>query len=297
MREICDTELHEFPQWYGGGSWTEQKLDAFTKYVRAYLTIFESRNYLHTIYFDGFAGSGSRKDPKTELYNQLKLTPEEEEGYKGAAERVVALPQSFDFYYFIDNQECLDKLEPRLKALSGAEKKKLIFRPGDCNQWLKMLGDFLRSNDDHAALIFLDPFGMQILWESIEQLKDSRSDVWILIPTGVIVNRLLDSAGMLRHSALLESFFGLSEQEIRNEFYRMEKQTTLFGEDEITRKVRNPIQHIANLYIRQLKTVWKFVTEPPLVLRNSRNVPIYHFVLASNNETAHKIAGQIIRSI
>jgi three-Cys-motif partner protein len=142
----------------------------------------------------------------------------------------------------------------------------------------------------------LDPFGMDIEWDAIASLNDTKSDVWVLIPTGVIVNRLLDSAGELKYSSRLESFFGLSEQNIRQEFYRTEKHVTLFGESEVVRKIENPIHHIANLYIRQMKVIWKYVTEKPKVLYNRRNVPIYHFVFASNNPTARKIAGQIIQN-
>jgi len=42
-----------------GGKWTEKKLDAFAKYVSAYLTIMKRNPYWKTIYFDGFAGSGN----------------------------------------------------------------------------------------------------------------------------------------------------------------------------------------------------------------------------------------------
>jgi three-Cys-motif partner protein len=45
-----------------GGTWTGEKLDAFEKYVNAYLTIMNvKRNEFgwKLIYFDGFAGSGS----------------------------------------------------------------------------------------------------------------------------------------------------------------------------------------------------------------------------------------------
>ena len=42
-----------------GGQWTEEKLDAFEKYVNAYLTImnvYKERYRWKLIYFDGFAG-------------------------------------------------------------------------------------------------------------------------------------------------------------------------------------------------------------------------------------------------
>lgn len=46
-----------------------------------------------------------------------------------------------------------------------------------------------------------------------------------------------------------------------------------------------------------MKTIWKFVTEDPLVLRNRTGAPIFHFVFASNNQNATKIAKQIIQKI
>ena len=100
-----------------GGNWTEQKLETFEKYVNAYLSImnnFRDKYNWKLIYFDGFAGSGSRKDAtNTELYNEL--FPEDDfsqNPYKGAAERVLGIKQrGFDFYYFIDkDQESNKKL-------------------------------------------------------------------------------------------------------------------------------------------------------------------------------------------
>ena len=52
------------PQRSWGGPWTEEKLDAFEKYVKAYLTIMKKYaidNGWDLFYFDAFAGSGSRE--------------------------------------------------------------------------------------------------------------------------------------------------------------------------------------------------------------------------------------------
>jgi len=95
---------------------------------------------------------------------------------------------------------------------------------------------------------------------------------------------------------VLEDFFGLSETEIRESFYKKENSETLFGEEETIKKISQSIHQIAMLYISRLKTIWKYVTEEPLVLKNKKNAPIYHFVFASNNKSALKIASQIIES-
>ncbi len=289
-----------------GGQWTEEKLAAFEKYVNAYLTImnsFREKNNWKLIYFDGFAGSGSRNEAKKEansdllqeLFRDYCLDEAELETYKGAAERVLSIPQrGFDFYYFVDkDKESSLKLHELLAPFEN--DKTLVYRNSDANKQIEMLAKAMHNDYCLAALVLLDPFGMQVDWKSIEQLKGTRTDLWILIPTGVIVNRLLDRKCELTHAEKLTSFFGKDEDFLRDYFYKKKKVDTLFGETEIIEKVKKPIEKIAELYIEQLKTIFDYVTEKPLVLYNTRNTPIFHFACASNNQTAIKIASQIIK--
>lgn len=290
------------PKYEWGGPWTEKKLEAFSKYVMSYLTIMRRNPYWKTIYFDGFAGSGTR-DVKvnTDIMSQLSLRKDEEYVYKGAAERVLGLKDNnsndmnFDYYYFIDKkQESLDKLKEKLGG--RFDNNTIEYRAGDANEQLEMLAGALETQK-LAALVFLDPFGMQINWDSIAKLKGTRSDLWILVPTGVIVNRLLDTKGELKHSEKLESFFGLSKDEIYQRFYKVTSHQTLFGEESLVEKVSKPIEEISKLYAERLGTIWKHVTKRPLVLTNTRGCPIFHFVFASNNKYALKIANDIIGKI
>jgi three-Cys-motif partner protein len=284
-----------------GGSWTEQKLQAFEKYVNAYLTIMLNQRRKFNgwpqtiIYIDGFAGCGDRfftKDQDTLSFSELNIDESEIKVYKGSAERVVKLDKKFDEYYFIDTDEnALNKLKTKIESHFD-EKSKYVFWQKDINAALIEFSNYL--DNSKVALILLDPFGMQLNWESIEKLKNKRVDVWILLPSGVIINRLLDRQGNLKNINKLESFFGITRDEIQKEFYESKKENTLFGEIEINHKVHNAIEKIAELYIKRLKTIWDYVTEKPLVLYNNRNVPIYHFVFASNNKTAKNIASQII---
>lgn len=284
-----------------GGSWTEQKLQAFEKYVNAYLTIMLNQRRKFNgwpqtiIYIDGFAGCGDRfftKDQDTLSFSELNIDESEIKVYKGSAERVVKLDKKFDEYYFIDTDEnALNKLKTKIEPHFD-EKSKYVFWQKDINAALIESSNYL--DNSKVALILLDPFGMQLNWESIEKLKNKKVDIWILLPSGVIINRLLDRQGNLKNINKLESFFGITRDEIQKEFYESKKENTLFGEIEINHKVHNAIEKIAELYIKRLKTIWDYVTEKPLVLYNNRNVPIYHFVFASNNKTAKNIASQII---
>jgi three-Cys-motif partner protein len=90
-----------------GGDWTKQKLDAFEKYVRAYLKIMNKQKEKYngwptTIYFDGFAGSGinlpKEDNLKSDPLNGLELEKEASQYYVGAAERVVSMDLIFDEY-------------------------------------------------------------------------------------------------------------------------------------------------------------------------------------------------------
>ena len=98
----------------------------------------------------------------------------------------------------------------------------------------------------------------------------------------------------LDNSSRLEKFFGLSIQEIEKIFYREYSHDTLFGKENIIRKIDNPITKISEIYILQLKKVWDYVTDSPLILKNSRDIPIFHLLFASNNKAGLKIASEII---
>jgi len=287
-----------------GGLWTEQKLDAFEKYVKAYLTIMNNNRDKFgwkLIYFDAFAGSGSREagqeqDDKNKI-PLFDITEEDEAVYCGAAERVVNIDlRGFDYYCFIESDETSkSELEQKLDPIRVTKNLDLRFRYGDANEYIKKLAETIRSDSNkYRSLAMIDPFGMQVNWESIEQFKGTKTDLWILIPSGVIVNRLLDRNGKLPHIEKLVSFFGLSESEIKEQFYKKQTSMGLFDMEDDIKKVSEPIKKITEVYIQKLMTIFDYVTPKPLVLFNSRNVPIYHFAFASNNPTALKIADEII---
>ena len=295
-----------------GGKWTEEKLDAFEKYVKAYLTIMNNCRDAYgwkLLYFDGFAGSGTRT-PEDIVDNQeahnlfeQEVSIDDLKVYQGAADRVVKIEsdkvRSFDHYYFVDNnKENCELLNERLSQYEIKGRRHHLNY--DANDAVRMLSRTLRGNSNCKALVLLDPFGMQINWDSIVSLKGLSVDLWILVPTGVIVNRLLerkiDKEKGLAHAKKLTSFFGMTEDEIQKFFYTETTEQTLFGDDEVMMtKAGNSIRRIAKLYVQQLKQVFPHVTEEPLVLYNTTNVPIYHLIFAAKNGTAMKIAQEIIK--
>lgn len=293
-----------------GGSWTKEKLDTFEEYVRnVYLKIMNKQRDKYNwklIYLDAFAGSGSRFKGKTLESNDAlvsifpkDLLPEEEtDVYQGAAERVVKIEEcgtrGFDFYYFVDKDKVsLDKLKEKLSEHNPIGRK--IFKNEDANKAIKEMANAMSKDYHFKSLTLLDPFGMQIDWKTIECLKGLSVDLFILIPTGVIINRLLGKDGEIMYPDKLSKCLGMSVDEIKSKFYKSHLESNLFGETfNVIDKVKNPCEKIAEEYINKLKSPFKYVTQKPLVLTNSKNVPIYHFVFASQNAIAVKLAQYII---
>lgn len=270
-----------------GGDWTKTKIEILVEYAQAYLTIMRKRRKYKTLYFDGFAGSGSIvKDNKVNISVTI-----------GAARRIVEIehPMPFHEYYFVEKDpKTLDLLRENTK--SAFPQKTIHAVCDDCNKKLLDLANFLRNpvNGDYRTLAYVDPCGMQVEWRSIECLRGLSIDLWILVPTGMGVNRLLETNGNISPSWVerLEKFLGLTADEIKAYFYR--KVDTLFPEIQLVEKEKNAIERSAKLYKKRLEDVFEFVSKP-FELRNSTGSPMYHLFLASNNATAVKIANDIVK--
>ena len=276
-----------------GGDWTKAKIEILVEYANAYLTIMRNRKFFKLLYFDGFAGSGEIVkvvDDKEEGIYDLDITI-------GAAKRIIEIekPRPFDEYYFVEKDEKNFKLleENTKKAFP---KKKIFAVKEDCNKKLLDLANYLRhpKNKNYRTLAFIDPCGMQVEWRSIECLRGLQIDMWVLVPTGMGVNRLLRTDGKISDAWLerLERFLGLDRKEIEHFFYK--KSDTLFPEITITTKERNAIEISAKLYKNRLKEVFDFVSKP-YELKNSTNSVMYHLYLTSNTQAAINIANDIVK--
>lgn len=279
-----------------GGDWTKIKIEILVKYAQAYLTImnvFANRYKWRLLYFDGFAGSGEI----IKITNDELLGNQNTEVTIGAARRIIELndPRSFDEYYFVekDLNNYLRLVENTKKAFP---KKKISTIQEDCNKKLIDLSNFLRTpkNKNYRTLVYIDPCGMQLEWRSIEALKELPIDMWVLVPTGLGVNRLLKNNGQISDAWLerLEKFLGMDKSEIEKYFYK--KSASLFPDITIIKKEHDAIAKSSNLYRSRLKEIFNFVSNP-YELKNSSKSIMYHLYLTSNNSNAIKIANDIVR--
>ena len=268
-----------------GGTWTQQKIEMVVSYAKAYLTIMENQKWAKTMYFDGFAGSG------------IIESDEKEDLQKGTALRILDIvdPAPFDLYYFVE-LDAINKSELEKRIHENYFGRNAHVVEADCNEKIKNMAEFLKRNKNYRALVFIDPYGMSINWSSIESLKELGVDLWILVPTGIGITRLLKNDGNISEAwfSKLETFLGLSQETIRNHFYKIKEQNTLFGLETVIEKEKDTVNKAGSLYKQRLNTIFKYVSEP-FVMKNSTNSIMYHFMMATNNANALKIANDVIK--
>ena len=226
-----------------GGNWTEAKMKIVVDYAKAYLTIMNKQEWVKTIYFDGFAGSG------------LIGAKESEEIIKGTALRILDIkyPKPFDIYYYVEKNE-KNKASLQEKIEENYFGKNAHVVQADCNDKMVDMANFLRKNKTYRALAFIDPYGMTVNWSSIETLNKLGIDLWILVPTGLGVNRLLKNDMNIPDAWLtkLEQFLGMPKSDILTYFYAQTTVSTLFGNQTTISKEKSIIEKIGNLYTQRL---------------------------------------------
>jgi three-Cys-motif partner protein len=289
-----------------GGNWTQEKLERVRKYLHAYTTIF-ARNprarKLKPIYVDAFAGSGYRTSDRQEP-STFGLFPEFVEAdtqafVKGSARIALEVDPPFKWYLFIEQDQDYAQELRKLKQEFSDKAAIIEIVESDANAYLKQWCANMDWNSTRAVM-FLDPYGMQVDWAVIEAIAATKAiDLWILFPIGMAVNRLLTTGGPPPEEwrQALTRIFGTEEWE--KAFYGTEKNLDLFGEEVAQQVKLADFKKIGQFFVDRLKTVFAGVADNPLPLMNSRNNPLYLLCFASGNPrgapTAIKIANDILK--
>jgi three-Cys-motif partner protein len=183
-----------------GGDWTSDKLERVWKYLRAYTTIFKQNvkaRYLTTIYVDAFAGTGGHVKSTGSRHEASEGTLEVEDDAdakawrKGSARIALEVAPPFDRFLFIERSARWVKELQKLRAEFPERSDVIQIEHGDANS---VLSQWCQRTDwqRHRAVVFLDPYGMQVDWATIEAIASTKAiDLWLLFPLGMAVNRLL----------------------------------------------------------------------------------------------------------
>jgi three-Cys-motif partner protein len=269
------------------GRWSEEKLELLTKYLKAYSDIMnkQKQEWLRAYYYiDAFAGSVQPKAKDEERY------------IDGSPLRALRTQPRFDGYWFIDvSQQRIERLE-RLREEFNYYSIRI--RQGDCNEILRNeVIPQITWSSKQRAIVFLDPYGLQVEWETVKALASARTfDIFVNFSL-MGVTRLLrrDSPPEMNVREQLNKVMGSTDW--IDQIYQPPtySQLSLFEEQQpsLSRDTLRT-EWLASLYTEHLRVLFPYVSRP-VIMTNSTNSAIYALCLASHNQTAVKITNDIFK--
>lgn len=266
-----------------GGKWTQEKLEKVGQYLQTYSTALKNQSFKR-VYVDAFAGTGyiqfKERDESPTLFPEFQES-EFQDFVSGSAQIALNVNPPFDQYIFIEKDTNRFSELENLKVSFPHLANQILPQSSDANDFLQAFCQTDWSNK--RAVVFLDPYSMQVKWETIEAIAKTQAiDLWILFPLGVAVNRLLKKDGNISQSVKqrLDEMFGTEEW--FNEFFKPKEIRTLFDTETGFEKTAN-LDSISDYFNQRLKSVFEGVAKNPLKLYNSKNNPLYLLCFAVGN--------------
>ena len=260
------------------GEWSEVKLDIIREYGHAYSRIMSDpkRSYLHHVYIDAFAGSGTHVARSTGQH------------VRGSPLNALNVEPPFEQYYFID--ENADTVRALAEAVG--DRNDVVLREGDANTLLlDEVYPRMSFENYRRALCLLDPYGLDLKWQVIKTAGQIGTiEIFLNFPI-MDMNRnvfLLDTTKMdAAQKARMDVFWG--DDSWRPIMY--DTQEHLFGTEEIKIGTNDTI---ATAFRERLKTVANFEYVPePVVMRNARRAMLYYLFFACQKPAAEHIVTDI----
>ncbi len=289
-----------------GGPWSRLKLDCVESYAVAYLKVMQQQNWsLH--YVDAFAGQGrqqlklvaSNSDSQSENQASFDFLEQAEdqaryEFLEGSALRALKVSneatRGFDRFVFIEaSRMAKEKLAQRALVEWPAQAAKIQLLKDDAND---AIADYVKNTNwaKTRALVFLDPFGLQVRWRTIEELAQTRAcDVWYLFPIGGVI-RMLPSSGQMdpMWEVKLDTLFGTTDW--REAFYADNIQGDLFGD---ASRIKNANETKILSYIKdRMRSVFAGISDFA-ILRNSMGYPMFALLMGVTNPSPRAVSSAL----
>jgi three-Cys-motif partner protein len=280
-----------------GGRHTERKLDALERYLDAYTTALKNQSF-ELIYFDAFAGTGDIVFSRSEVTAFFGPVAELGTATRGSARRALEIGNPFHRYIFVERSSAkiseLEKLRREFPTLDD----RMEFRHGDANaELVSFCSD--QNWRSTRAVVFLDPFGNDVAWQTIEAIALTRAiDTWYLFPAGLGVARQIGNDGSVHwtHEKSLDRLFGTTEW--RKAAVRQRETEDLFGPRTETEKTATP-QSMTELMIARMRTVFRGGVLSEWLPLGSNNTHMYSliFAWANPNRAATRLAKTLARAV
>lgn len=285
-----------------GNKDTAKKQGVVVSYLAAYLRVM-SKWPFHLSYIDAFAGCGARVDAAESKTMQpgFMFDAPASEPKVGTALEALRLKPGFHRYVFGDlNRRHLKALGDRIDELRafGEDLPETRILRADANELVQHECAWLAGHHLRRAVMFLDPYGMQVEWRTLQAIASCpKIDLWLLLPTGIAVNRILPwkRAQHPRWAERMDTFYGSVEW--RDAFLTTGRD--ILGVEHQARS--SDLNGIVRFTMDRLTTLFGSGLYPhALPLRSGRHQS-YHLVFANSSKDenvrriAHNIAGHLMR--
>lgn len=229
-------------------SHTKGKLVYLGKYLPALTKILRSKVPNRPRYYiDFFSGPGKCVDSYGKICDGSPLI-------------AIKTKPPFTHYVFVDtNEKYCDSLRKRLEGYPNVSVKQ-----GDCNDVVSDV--LLMMNTYDPCFVFLDPFGLELEWKTVEKLsKKDRIDLLINFPVGAVC-RSMNRSGATH---TVTNCLGTAKWK-------------KFRESGRSLRIR-----LRDLYMEKMQQFFEH-TSPKLVY-NQNNVPLYYLIYACHFHVGKKI--------
>lgn len=162
-----------------GSEHTSRKLGTIEKYLSAFTTALKKQSF-ELLYVDACAGSGASA-PKSSAAQGMLL--DADVLTIGSAVRAMSIDPAFDRYVLNDvKRSNVRSLENIVSKEFPHLKDRVSVTQLDANAALVDLCEKVAWRRSRAV-VFLDPFGLQIKYDTLEALAETRAvDLWYLVP-------------------------------------------------------------------------------------------------------------------
>src|SRR5215211_9280749 len=283
------------PKYNTVGPWAAEKLESLERGLDYWTTYLKNKPFWQKVYVDAFAGPGLsevRRRPKDDtpvapgmddLFAGADPPGDSdpvEEGVRylrGSPRVALDLKNPFDRYVFIEKDASrLADLEALREEYRGRRIIEIV--PGDANAVLLAMLRSGFSKRTHRAYIFLDPFGIQVPWSTIEALAATEAiEVMLNFPMGMAIRRMMPRSGDVPEgwSISLDAFFGSPDW--RRHAY--DEVTDLAGRRTV--KFADSETRLLEWYRQRLRFAFGHVSRAQLI-RNTRGGRLYYMIWAAD---------------
>jgi three-Cys-motif partner protein len=270
--------------------WTERKLAILEQYLPAFTTA-SCRQSPERIYIDAFAGEGS---------GTSRTTGEE---FDASARLALQTQPPFTRLIFCERPRTAKQLREKLQRdFPGRLSDFEVLT--DCNVAIPNVLKQLRADGLYwaATFAFIDPYGMEVAFSTLRALADFKrgyrhpgspkpefkAEIWLYFPSTAIERSVAadDRRGIPPPQRLATRVFGTDQWDV---IHQLRARQLLSAE-----RAR---EEYVNLMRWQLEHVLGYRWTHPLQVNDLRNRPVYHMILATDNQAGNDIMSGIYRKI